>query len=173
MPGIQSILIPVPQAESLVASFRRTGDWSSDEGIPAHLTIAGPWPLATRLPVRALQEFCSAMQGERYVLDAFGTLGDALCLFPDDDRVLLRWREGILATVDACEDTDERWRMHMTVSRGLTPAAMRAIEAAITPALPLHCEIDDLLIARRRPDSGTTLRSLRRTEATDDSRSSA
>jgi hypothetical protein len=58
-------------------------------------------------------------------------------------------------------DTDESWRTHLTVSRGLTPTATRAIEAAVLPALPLRCEIDDLLIARRNEDSGTTLQSLR------------
>jgi hypothetical protein len=160
MSAIQSILIPVPEAEPFVDSFRRTGDWSSAHGIPAHLTIAGPWPLTARLPTRTLRQICAAMQGERYELSALGTLGDALCLLPEDDRALLRWRESILAAVGMGDDSGESWRMHLTVSRGLTPPAIRAIEASIVPVLPLHCEIDGLLLARRDSDSRITLRAL-------------
>jgi hypothetical protein len=131
MSGIQSILIPVPEAEPFVDAFRRTGDWSSGHGIAAHLTIAGPWPLTTRVPVRALRELCSTIRGEQFKLDTIGTLGDAVCLFPGDDRVLLRWRDSILTAVGANDDTDESWRMHMTVSRGVTSQEKREIEASI------------------------------------------
>jgi hypothetical protein len=160
MPGIQSVLMPVPEAEPIVGPFRHAGDWSSGHGIPAHLTIAGPWPLSTRIPLHPLRKLRSAMQGERYELGTVGTLGDALCLFPDDDRALLYWRERILSAVGASDDTDQSWRMHLTVSRGLAPSAVRAVEASIRPALPLHCEIDRLLIAQRLPSSRVTLRSL-------------
>ncbi|HTA36172.1 MAG TPA: 2'-5' RNA ligase family protein [Solirubrobacteraceae bacterium] len=160
MPAIQSILIPVPEAEPLVEHFRRAGDWSSGHGIPAHLTIAGPWPLATRIPERALRELCSQIRGERYALSAIGTLGDALCLFPEDDRALVHWRERILTAVGTSDETDAGWRMHLTVSRGLAPPAVRTIEASIVPALPLHCEIDHLVIARRDADSRVTLQTL-------------
>lgn len=160
MPAIQSILIPVPEAEPLVGSFRHSGDWSSGYGIPAHLTLAGPWPLSTRLPLEALRKLRAAMQGECYELGALGMLGDALCIFPGDDRALLDRRLSILAAVGAADDIDASWRMHVTVSRGLAPAAMRAIEASIAPALPLRCAIDGLLIARRHPDSRITLHAL-------------
>jgi hypothetical protein len=159
-PGIQSILIPVPEAESLVSPFRHSGDWSSKHGVPAHLTIAGPWPLTTRVPVDRLGKLCSEIRGEQYELGTIGPLGDAVCLFPDDDRALLRWRRRILAVVGSGDETNESWRMHLTVSRGLTPPAMGAIEASIGLALPLHCKIDRVLIAQRHADSRVTLRAL-------------
>jgi 2'-5' RNA ligase superfamily len=160
MPGIQSILIPVPEAEPFVGPFRRAGDWSSGHGIPAHLTIAGPWPLATCLPLRPLRKLRAAIDGERYTLGTIGTLGDAVCLFPDDDRALLSWRESVLAAVGSSDDTDAGWRIHLTVSRGLAPPAMREIEASIATALPLHCEIDGLLIAKHEADSRITVQPL-------------
>lgn len=143
-----------------MSPFRRGGDWSTRHGIPAHLTIAGPWPLTTRFPVDRLGELCSEIRGEQYELGTIGPLGDAVCLFPHDDRALLRWRKRILAAVGTGDETNESWRMHLTVSRGLTPAAMGALEAAIGPALPLHCKIDSVLIAQRRADSRVTLRPL-------------
>ena len=160
MPGIQSILIPAPEAEPLVGPFRRTGDWSSGHGIPAHITIAGPWSLTTRLPVDALRQIRAAMDGERYTLSAIGTLGDAICLFPDADDTLLRWRARILTAVGTTDDNSEDWRVHLTVSRGQSQAAARAIEASLTTALPLHCEVKDLILAQLHSGPRVTLRTL-------------
>jgi 2'-5' RNA ligase superfamily len=153
-------LIPVPEAEPLVSSFRRGGDWSSEHGIPAHLTLAGPRPLTTCIPEDRLGKLCAEIRGERYKLDTLGPLGDAVCLFPDDDRALLGWRGRILAAVGSDDETDESWRMHLTVGRGLAPPAIGAVEASIGRALPLHCEIDRVLIAQRHAGSRVTLRPL-------------
>ncbi|HEY1451305.1 MAG TPA: hypothetical protein VGF47_10155, partial [Solirubrobacteraceae bacterium] len=58
------------------------------------------------------------------------------------------------------DDTDEGWRLHLTVNRGLPSSAMRAIAASIIPTLPLCCEIGGLLIAQRHADSRITLQAL-------------
>jgi hypothetical protein len=100
------------------------------------------------------------MRGEQYALGTIGPLGDSVCLLPDDDRALLCWRTRILAAVGTGDETDESWRMHLTVTRGPARSAMGAIEASIGPALPLHCKIANVLIARRHADSRVTLRSL-------------
>jgi hypothetical protein len=50
--------------------------------------------------------------------------------------------------------------MHLTVSRGLAPPAVRTVEASLAAALPLHCEIDGLLIATRDTDSRITVQAL-------------
>jgi 2'-5' RNA ligase superfamily len=110
--------------------------------------------------VQPLRKLRAAIAGERYTLGTIGLLGDAICLFPDDDRALLRWRRRILAAVGAVDETNESWRMHLTLSRGLTSPALGAIEASIGPALPLDCKIDRLLIAQRHADSRVTLRPL-------------
>lgn len=157
-PGLQSILIPSAEAEPIVAPFRRAGDWSSNHGVPAHLTVAGPWPLAVDLPLSALTDSCEAMLGERYVLDSVGMLGDAICLFAEDDAPLLRWRARILEIVGAPDRVDESWRIHLTVCRGLTQVAARDVRTAITRALPIACTVNELLLARMENDSLVTLR---------------
>jgi hypothetical protein len=158
--GFRSILIPAPEAEPIVAPSRQGGDWSSRHGVPAHLTIAGPWPLAVELPLQRLAGIRHAMHGERYVLDSVGALGDAICLFPRDGASLLRWRARILDAVGAPDQVDENWRIHLTVSRGASLAAARESETSIARALPIACVVGDLLLAEMRDGSLTSLRPL-------------
>lgn len=160
MSGFQSILIPAREAEPIVAPLRRGGDWSSGHGVPAHLTIAGPWSLAVELPRRALAETRAAMRGERFVLGAAGMLGDAICLFPEDDAPLLRWRARILELVGHPDRLDEDWRIHLTVGRGLPRRAAREAQASLEEALPVACAVDGLLLAQMREGSAATLLAL-------------
>jgi hypothetical protein len=160
MHRFQSILIPVTEAEPLVGSFRRAGDWSSAHGVPSHLTIAGPWPLSLRLPLEDLGELAGAIQGIRYAFSTVGTLGDVVCLFPEDDGVLLRWRTAIIETVGTADALDEDWRLHLTVCRGATRAAVGAVEEAVGEALPLACEVPGLLLVQMLGDSDVTMRPL-------------
>jgi hypothetical protein len=160
MPQFQSILMPVAEAETLVEPFRRAGDWSSAHGIPAHMTIAGPWPLSACLPLEALGELATTIYGGRYTLSNVGILGDAICLFPEDDGTLLRWRASILETVGIADAIDEKWRIHLTVCRGPNGATAGEIEEAMGQALPLTCEVRGLLLAQMLGDSEVTVRPL-------------
>lgn len=160
MPRFQSILIPVREAEGLVGPFRRDGDWSSAYGVPAHMTIAGPWPLSLRLPLQALRGLSVAIVGERYILESVGTLGGAICLFCKDDRALLRWRASILKAVGVPDGVDEQWRIHLTVCRGAPRMDPGAVEEAMGKALPLRCEVRGLLLAQMHSDSRVTVQPL-------------
>jgi len=159
-PSFQSVLLPVAEAEALVEPFRRVGDWSSTHGIPAHMTIAGPWPMSVSLPIEALAHLTSAIRGARYTLNTVRTLGDAICLFPADDAVALRWRADILDAVGAPDEVDEQWRIHLTVCRGANPATVGEVEQAIGRALPLSCEARGLLVAQMLGDSQVSVRPL-------------
>jgi hypothetical protein len=160
MPRFQSILIPVPQAEALVEPFRRTGDWSRAYGVPAHMTIAGPWPLSLELPFRALRNVRAAIAGEQFTLTSAGTLGDAICLFPENDRALMRWRKRILDAVGDVDQVNEEWRMHLTVCRTSRQGTIGAIEQAVAKALPVNCEVRGLLLAQMHGDSRVTVKPL-------------
>lgn len=156
MPEFQSILMPVAEAEALVEPFRRAGDWSSTYGIPAHMTIAGPWPLSVDLPLEALGLLSAAIRGTQYVLGTVGALGNAICLFPNDDNALLRWRTNVLEAVGVADALDEQWRIHLTVSRG-SSRGVSEIEEALGRVLPLSCEARGLLLVRMGGDSEVTV----------------
>lgn len=161
MEAYRSILLPVPEVEPLVDPFRRAGDWSREHGVPAHMTIAGPWSPETELPLATLGALARELRGTRFELGAVGPLGSALCLFPTDDAPLLAWRERALAAVGAADRLDDDWRLHLTVSRG-GPDLAWAEEAgrALSGALPITCEVRGLLIAAVDGAGNVTLRPL-------------
>jgi hypothetical protein len=155
--GFRSILIPAREVEPIVAPLREDGDWSSRHGVPAHLTIAGPWPLEVDLPLQALGGTRDAMRGERYLFGSVGALGDAICLFPRDDAPLLHWRARILEIVGVRDQVDENWRIHLTISRA---GSLREAQASIARALPVTCVVDDLLLAEMQDGALTRLQPL-------------
>jgi hypothetical protein len=146
--AFRSILLPVPEVEALVDPYRREGDWSHRHGVPAHQTLAGPFPPGTPLPHAALGELSAAMRGTRYDLDSVGMLGDALSLFPADDAALLRWRKRALDLIGEPDRVDDGWRMHLTVCRlGSSTTESDKIAHALAPSLPVTCEVANLLVA--------------------------
>jgi hypothetical protein len=159
MARLQSILIPVLEAEATVEPFRRAGDWSSARGVPTHMTIAGPWPLSVNLSVDALVALAAEARGLRFVLGEVGALGDAISLFPEDDEKLLSLRAAILDAVGTPDAVDENWRLHLTVCRGATPVLLAEVEASIGDTLPIACEVNGLLLAQM-DDSDVTIRQL-------------
>lgn len=156
----QSILMPVADAEALVEPFRQAGDWSRAHGIPAHITVAGPWSPSVALPAGALRELAAAMQGRRFTLGVIGRLGEAICLFPQDDRELLRLRAGILETVGVADAIDDGWRLHLTVCRGPGAEGAGAVKETLSKALPIRCEVRGLLLAQLLGDCEVTVRPL-------------
>lgn len=146
--SFQSILLPVPEVDGLVDDFRLEGDWSRRLGVPAHLTLAGPWPLSQPLPSKRLSGLAIAARGTRYRLDVVDMLGDAVCLLPSDDRPLWRWRSRLLSVVGAPDAVSSAWRLHLTICRDDSGDRIKAARAAVDHVLPLECEIRELLIVR-------------------------
>ena len=148
MDAFRSILLPAPEVGRLVDPFRRQGDWAWSHGVPAHLTLAGPFPLGTALPRGALGELAAEIRGTSYELASVGMLGAALCLFPADDAPLLAWRDRVLALIGEPDRVDASWRPHLTVCR-LDPATgdTGAISQALERSLPIACVAGGLLVA--------------------------
>jgi hypothetical protein len=145
---MQSVILPASEVEPLVDGFRQAGDWSRRLGVPAHITLAGPWPLEVELPVPALASIAVAMRGIVFRLSRIDLLGDALCLLADDDAPLLKLRAAVLAAIGVSDELDEQWRPHLTVFRHARPHDRRDICEAIGPQLPVDCEAASLRIAR-------------------------
>lgn len=148
MDAFRSILLPAPELERLVDPFRREGDWAWRHGVPAHLTLAGPFPLGTALPRGPLGDLAAEIRGTPYELTSVGMLGAALCLFPADDAPLLAWRDRALALIGGRDRVDASWRPHLTVCR-LDPATgdAGAISQVLEQSLPIACVVGGLLVA--------------------------
>jgi hypothetical protein len=160
MVPFQSILLPVMEAEPLIDEFRQDGDWSRTHGIPAHVTLAGPWPLSVELSLNDLSCMAQEMIGQRYELSAVDVLGDAVCLLPDDDSPLMVWRSRLLGLAGVPDDIDNNWRLHLTVCRDSSGPRTDEVERALAGKLPLSCAVQRLLLAQMRSPSEVAVVSL-------------
>lgn len=161
MDGFRSLIVPVPEVEALVDPLRRSGDPWRDRGVPAHLTLAGPWPLEVELPRDELAGPARELRGTRFELGTIGPLGGALCLFPTDDAALLAGRERILRAVGVPDLLDDAWRLHLTVRRhGAMPIEAGEDVRSLERALPIACAVGGLTIAELDEGGRVSLRAL-------------
>jgi hypothetical protein len=144
---LQSLLVPVPAADPVVDPFRRKGDWSWGVGAPAHITLAGPFPLSEKLPVGPLVEVAGHAVGTRFRLDEFGRVGDAACLLLSDEGPLLELQRKVMETLGRTPRAGAR-RLHLTIGRRDSEAAFDRMRAEMESVLPVPCEVDDILVAR-------------------------
>jgi hypothetical protein len=131
-----------------VAKYRSAGDRWTTQGVPAHITIAGPWPLSQAMPTEHLARVVAAVTGTRYCLDRLGMLGDALCLFPSDVSPLLAVRVRVIEAVGAADAVTAAWRLHLTIARTQRSERIEEVRRGLGQFLPLSCELRDLCLAR-------------------------
>jgi 2'-5' RNA ligase len=144
--SMQSIILPVPEADPLVDRFRREGDWSRRLGVPAHITLAGPFPLSLEMPKERLAAIARRAAGVPFTLGELGRLGDATCLLLAESEPLGALRSELVGALGMNRRTEETWPLHLTISRkgGAREAALRA---ALEPSLPLECRIAGVALA--------------------------
>jgi hypothetical protein len=134
--------------DELIDEFRIDGDWSRRLGVPAHITLAGPWPISRSLPHETLAGLAAAARGTRYRLDSVGVLGDAICMFPGDERPLMQLRERLITAVGGVDAVDPSWRLHLTICRNQSRDSLKAVQKAVDSALPVSCVVRDLCVSR-------------------------
>ena len=145
--GITSLLAVATGLEHVLGPYAAE-NWSHRAGIPAHVTVAGPWPSAAVPAPRAVFARLAASAAPRtLVFRRLGLLGDAVCLFPDPAPWLDRCRAQAIAAVGTPDGTDARWRPHLTLARlaEATEAAVAALAGRLPVALP--CRVDDAALA--------------------------
>lgn len=149
--SMQSVLIPVPAVDPLVERFRLDGDWSRRLGVPAHITLAGPFPLSTELPMERLAPVARSAAGMRFTLSEVSRIGDSICLLLADEEPLVKLRSELLKAVGAEPRADGEWPFHLTISRSES-ISVTTVREALEPSLPPKCEINLLTLALLRED---------------------
>jgi 2'-5' RNA ligase len=145
--SIRSVLLRVPAADPLVDRFRLAGDWSRRLGVPAHITLAGPFPCSQALPMPLLAALAQRAAGIRFELAEVGRVGDATCLLVADERPLTRLRSELLDALGAAPRSEAALPLHLTIARGDSAAAEVALRQALEPHLPLACEVGEIAVA--------------------------
>jgi 2'-5' RNA ligase len=93
-----ALVVTVPEAEPLVASYRIKYDSSAVLGMPAHITILYPFPNLDELnpsDIAAIRALYYKIPGFKAILKEARTFPDTLYLFPEPDERFIKLTEGI------------------------------------------------------------------------------
>jgi hypothetical protein len=148
-----AVLLCVPEAEPLVRAWRSTGDPSASRGVPAHVTLLGPFLPSAAVDAGVLAElawFFAGVDAFPLRFGAVGSFDDEGVVYLDPDGSALddlsaalarRWPEcppyegrhehpHAHLTVVHCDDVALRARAREAVAGGL-PLVARAEQAAL------------------------------------------
>jgi 2'-5' RNA ligase len=85
-PAQSALIVPVPQAEAVVADLRARHDASAALGVPAHITVLFPFVPPSGIDAAVLARVQAAVQGVRafaFTLSRTGRFAQTLYLAPD------------------------------------------------------------------------------------------
>jgi 2'-5' RNA ligase len=140
-----AVVVPVPEAEPVVARWRSRFDASAAAGMPAHVTALFPFVAAHDAVVAELSALCAALpplavQFRRCA--RFPGVGVYLAPEPADglrhltEAIAERWPEA-----PPYEGRFDDIVPHLTVADGVDEEVAGEIEAALRPSLPIRARL--------------------------------
>jgi 2'-5' RNA ligase len=166
-----AVLVPVAEAEPLVAAYRRRLDPAGAWGVPAHVTLLFPFVPPTELDAGALVRLRAAVRSVAAFDCVFARTrwfgAEMLWLAPEPDEPFRRLTAAIweaFPDYPPYAGTEPDPVPHLTVggpvrdARGELPAA----ESGLRTRLPVHSRTDHALLmaGTREPDSWRVLHEL-------------
>jgi 2'-5' RNA ligase len=162
-----ALVVPVPEADPLIDTWRRELDPGRRIGAPAHITLLFPFAPPAAIDTALLARVASVLAPFRafaYALDSvewFGTKVVYLAPSPPD---------GFVALTEAMQQAFPDYPRyggahhevvpHVTIGEDGDPARMQEAAAAVRRALPIRCRAGtvDLLAGTRDADSWRLIR---------------
>ena len=146
-----ALVVLVPEAESAVASMRRTYDPMSNKGVPAHVTVLHPFrdvvDAATLAEVAALANGMNAFAAVLVRVGRFD--GDVVFVEPEP---LESFKDLTAATVRAFPDCPPYGgafadpHPHLTIGNRVDDTTAQQIESDLSESLPIEFRVDHLTL---------------------------
>jgi 2'-5' RNA ligase len=146
------VVVPVKDAEPLVSTLRSRFDSSARQGMPAHITILYPFLRPRRLTddvVAQLTQLCALQPALKVVFRRTARFANVLYLDPDPASDLLK------LTFDLARQWPEAPPYggefdeiipHLTVAQDVGDGTLDAVDAELSPGLPLTARLDHALL---------------------------
>lgn len=150
-----AVIVPVPAAEPVVASYRRELDRAASWGVPAHVTVVFPFAPGDELSpalVDRLATVVARVAAFDLVLDRCSWFGeDVLWLAPLDDGPFRALTAAVVEEFPAWPPyggAHDDVVPHLTVGerRCGSPERLRAAEADVATRLPVTTSVDHALL---------------------------
>ena len=143
-----------------VEQIRLAGDWSARLGVPAHITLLGPFLPAEEITaevLRRVRDIFASQPPIPVVLAELHLLGTAACLIPDAFSPFISLSRELQAisrgpTVGATH--------HLTVARDCTEATLERLRDRLRPLLPVRGTISEAALLEH--DGQSQVRELER-----------
>lgn len=156
-----ALVVPVPEAESVVGDLRAQFDPAAPAGVPAHITVLYPFlaPPALDQPIiDELRAIFSGVSPFEFTLPRIALFPDVVYLPPDPVEPFLRLTA---ATATRWPETPPYGGMydqvipHLTVAHTDDDSTIADIRRKIEPALPIACSAAEVWLFTNRGEQWT------------------
>jgi hypothetical protein len=150
---VTTLIVPIPEAEQAVGRWRERYDWSARVGVPAHITVLGPFlppELITDSVIKRLTSICSDLPRIELKLEGPALLESTVCLTPNPREpfeLMTRLLEHEWQELGRGGSQDEKRLHHLTVARN--PEEIRELSLELGPSLPIEARADELRLYER------------------------
>jgi 2'-5' RNA ligase len=145
-----ALIVAVPEAEPLVASWRAKHDWSARRGVPAHVTVLYPFLPTERVDDRLLAELGELFASHpafSFQLGSVSRFPDVAWLAPEPSEpfeALTRIVAERYPDYPPYEGLHDEVIPHLTVAEG-DAELQDQVEAALTEHLPIAAQAQDVV----------------------------
>ena len=147
-----AILIPVPEADTVVGRWRHEYDPVAAAGVPAHITLVVPWLPPSEITDEDLTELDAELKSvkpfdfELTHVDWFGRR--VLWVAPEPDAPFRDLTNHLSETFGTppYEDEFDEIRPHLTVAHASDGVELVPIAADVTRGLPLKCRAEEVWV---------------------------
>jgi len=144
MPLESGIVIPVPEAESIVGELRSRHDPQARYGVPAHITLLYPFTHPTKVAdaLAALHESFNRVPAFDFSLVEVRRFPATAYLHPEPSAVFARLTDMLVRQWPDFQPYGGAFSVvtpHLTIADRVAPDALDAVDAAVSAQLPIAC----------------------------------
>lgn len=144
--GQTALVVPVPEAESVVRPWRDRFDPAARAGVPAHVTVVFPFLPASFVDAgtcAALDEIFGRHRSFEVRFENSGRFPEVLYLAPTPDAPFRRLTEAVVERWPEAPPYGGKYEPHphLTVAQGQDEAVLDEIEAGLRPVLPFTARV--------------------------------
>lgn len=144
--GQTALVVPVPEAEPSVRTWRKRFDPAARAGVPAHVTVVFPFlhaSLVDAAACAALDEIVGRHRSFDVRFEECGRFPGVLYLPPVPDAPFRRLTEAVVERWPEAPPYGGKYdpHPHLTVAQGQDAAVLDEIEAGLRPCLPFTARV--------------------------------